>query len=127
MRNLKILTGIIITVFYFSCGSNRLHEYDFREFTAAAIVDAPTSAGVATAPDINIDEKNPLKTILKVGTTIAKEIEAERIRARLDSATVIVDVPGRIAKNTLQKCSRYLHFKAIDNIDDADYLFDIYI
>lgn len=121
-----LISGLSLTLI--GCGSsNRLGEYEFRDFTAAAVISAPLRPEVFTDPSIYVDRDNPIGSILSIGSTLAKEIQAERARARLDSAMTLVDVPERIRNGTVQNCSRYLHYRPIEDYHNSDFLFDIYI
>ena len=110
------------------CGSsNRLREYDFRDFTAAAVVSAPPGPEVFTNSFIFLDKDDPIGSALRLGTTIAKEVQAGKAQARLDSAMQQVDIPERIRGRVLQRSSTYLHYDPTDDYRDSDFLFDIYI
>jgi hypothetical protein len=127
-RNLHwaIIIGLCITIF--DCGSsNRLREYRFSNNSAAAIVSAPPAPEVFTESFFDVDSQDLLGSVLRLGGNIAKEIEAAEARARLDSAMQLVDVPDRIRIRTLERGSKYMHYRSIDDEDAADFLFDIFI
>ncbi|KPK96256.1 hypothetical protein AMJ80_00990 [bacterium SM23_31] len=110
------------------CGaSNRLREYEFRDLTAAAVISSPLRPEVFTDPSIYIDKDNPLGSFLRIGSTIAREFQAEKARARLDSAITLVDVPERIRNRTVESSSTYLHYRPIEDYHNSDFLFNIYI
>jgi len=110
------------------CGSsNRLREYEFGDRTAAALMAVPPLPEVSTHSFVGIDAKDPVGSVIRISTTIAKEIEAHRAEARLDSAMTGVDVPERIRVRTLERCSKYLHYRPTEDTQDADFLFDMRI
>jgi hypothetical protein len=113
---------IILTLM--QCGaSNRLREYQFKDNTAASIMASPPHAQVFTDSFFDSYDKNIVSTALRIGTSIAKSIEAQNTQIRLDNAMEQVDVPEIIRIQTLASCCKYLHFKPIQETGDADFLF----
>jgi len=110
------------------CGSsNNLREYEFRDLTAAAVISAPIRAEVFTGFPLYVDKNDPIGSVFRIGANLAKEIEAEKARERLDSAMTSVNVPERIRDKTVKNCSMYLHYRPIEDYHDSDFLFNIYI
>jgi hypothetical protein len=106
-------------------GTGRLAEYDFRDRTLAiAWVDAPEPR-VLTSPIFLEHPDNPVHLLLSAGTSIAKEVEATKARARLDSAVAIVDVQGRMCERTLERAARYLRARPIGSEDRADFILEV--
>ena len=123
---LYLLAFLVLTLT--ACGSsNRLAEYDFRDNTVAGIPSGHMGPSVHTDTPVFIDRKDVFGSFLRLGTTIAKEIEIEKLQTRLDSAMIRVDVPGEIKYNTISGCSGYFHFRPVENNRDADFLFDFYV
>jgi len=133
MKNcfLKIMPWVLVaglSLALIGCGSsNRLREYTFRDLTAAAIIAAPSGPEVFTGSFIHVDQDDLFASALRAGTTLAKEVTADKAQAQLDSAMMRVDVPERIRGRALQRCSEYLHFRPIQDYDESDFLFDMYI
>ena len=110
------------------CGSsNLLREYEFETRTAAALMAIPPRPEVFTHSFVGIDERDPMRSAIRLGTTIVKEMEAQRAEARLDSAMELVDVPEQIRARTLERCSTYLHYRPTEDSKNADFLFDMNI
>ncbi|MFC1725093.1 hypothetical protein ACFL4T_05660 [candidate division KSB1 bacterium] len=119
---------MLLSSIMLSCGSsNKLVEYDFRDNTIAGITSGPLGPSVHTDTPVFIDRKDIFGSFLRLGTTIAKEIEIEKLQARLDSAMSAVNVPEEIKNNTLSGCSDYFHFRPVDDKRNADFLFDFFI
>ena len=110
------------------CGSsNLLREYEFEDRDAAALMAFPPAPEVSTHTFMGLDAKDPIRSAIRIGTTIVKEVEAHRAEARLDSAMVGVDVPERIRVRTLERCSQYLRYRPVEDTKDAEFLFDMRI
>ena len=106
-------------------GTGRLGEYDFRDRTLAiAWVDAPDPR-VLTGPYFLDHPQNPVHLLVAAGTAIAKEVEASKARERLDSATALVDLRGRMGERTLEGAARYLRARPIESQDDADFILEV--
>lgn len=115
---------IPLIAFLMHCGSsNQLRVYQFSESNAFAIMALPPPPEIFSDHFIEIFDRDPLRTALNVGTTIAKTVEAQKVQARLDSAMAEVDIPDVIRERALRQCSETLNLNPIDARDGADYLF----
>lgn len=120
---------IFILIFLlFSCSSsNKLKLYQFNNSTASASEPLAPPATVFTHSSLWIDEQDPLGSLVRIGTTIAKEVEAVKVRAKLDSALELVDIPMQIKEKTLIQCSRFMRYQPVENTADSDFLFTFHI
>ena len=105
-------------------GGHRLAEYDFGGRTVGAVYYAPSN------PDLNtggygVDAETPVGVAVQAGSRVAKELEARRARSRLDSASARVDLAGRMTGRTLERGSRYLGARPLDDARSADFLLEI--
>lgn len=107
-------------------GRHRLAQYDFPGRTVAVVPDLPHAPDIRTGP-FTVDLDDPVRAVLETGAQIAREVEARRMRARLDSASRQVDVADRLAQQTLERASRYLGADPVQDEDRADYVFDFYV
>ena len=123
-KNVIWLVLIGFSLFTFHCGSsNRFREYELRDKPTAAVMTTPPHAQIVTE---SVDDGEPdtfLGTAIRIGTTIARDIEAQKAQERLNSAMLRVDIPERIREKTLQKSSEYLYFSPINEAKEADFLF----
>ncbi|MEX0746951.1 MAG: hypothetical protein WD275_03050 [Rhodothermales bacterium] len=128
----------IIVLSIAGCTSvNRISEYDFKDKTLA--VTAPRSP----RPDVfdelpdepittDTGEKkkgalSALASLAEIATGVAKAFTAEDARARLDSASMQVDVAGLIVDGIRDKTARYLGATPTDDENAADYVVEIRI
>jgi hypothetical protein len=119
---------VVVVMTIVMCGSsNRFMEYEFNNRTAAAMMALPPPPEVFTDSWFMIDDDNLVEAAIKIGTTIAKEVEVQKTRDKLSLAMEEVDVPERIRERTLERCGKYLRYQPVDDNDDADFLFDIQI
>lgn len=122
LPRLLILSGLLLLA---ACSSNKLREYDLRESEIAARTFLPPAAGVHTDADVYINKEDPIGTILSIGGTVAKEIEAAKARARLDSAMMRVDIPAIVEEEVLLQAAELLNSRPINEINAADFVLNI--
>jgi hypothetical protein len=109
------------------CGKHYLNQYEFSDKTLALVYIEPP------APELlhgwyNLDvDGNAIQTVVQAGAKVAKEVEARRASARLDSAAQRVDVASRLAQRTLERASRYLGTRMVVPADGADYVLEIHM
>lgn len=128
IRTIILISGVLFILTIVMCGSsNRLMEYEFNDRTAAAMMAIPPPAEVFTDSWFMVDGDNIIETVIKLGTTIAKEVEVQKTRDKLDNALQEVDVAERIRERMLERCAKYLRYRPVDNPDDADFLFDLHM
>lgn len=119
-----VSAGAVLTAS--GCSSKqRLGEYDFRGRTLTVVSIAPPHPEVLSGASWRIDPENPVATLIRIGSEIAREVEADRIRARLDSAAATVDVSGRMADRTLQNAARHLRATPVTGTQSVDYELEI--
>ncbi len=119
------LLAVLLTA---GCGStNRLDEYSFRDLTLAVAPTFPPYPEVLTGPYFPGHPEDPIHAIIRAGSRIAKEVEARRVRARLDSAAARVDVPTLVSERIGERAARYLGSRQVDTTERADLLFEVEI
>lgn len=128
MRSTRVVLGgaaILALALLGACGKHYLRDYQFSDKTIGLVfIDPPE-------PELlegwyNLDAgKTVVQTVVGVGATIAKEVEARRAAVRFDSAARRVDVAGLLAQRTLERSSRYLGTRPVATPDNADFLLEI--
>jgi hypothetical protein len=114
---------IIIALLLIQCGaSNRLREYEFRNQTISATMASVHGPQVFTEEFIDVNHDNILESAIRLGTSIAKEVEAQKAQKRLNNAMQEVDIPEQIRIQTLNRCAEYLHFQSVDESRNADFM-----
>ena len=111
-----------------ACGGTRHHlnEYTFADRTMALVVLGTPAPGLITGGyDLRTDDVVELAA--KTGAKVAKDVEARRARARMDSATSRMRLTDSLAKRTLERASRYLGVRPITSSADADYLLEVHM
>jgi hypothetical protein len=109
------------------CSVNQLQGHEFNERTASALLAPPPPAGVFTDGWAEPDFDNPIQAVIQIGTGIAREVEAGKTRAKMDSALGMVDIPDILQAETLERGSKTLRFRPIEDTDRSDYLFELVI
>lgn len=110
------------------CASaGRIAEYDFRDRTLAVVAVVPPRPFVDTGDDVDLTGLDPVAAVLKVGTSIYKEREAGRLRARLDSASAGLELSDRVASGVLERSARYLGATAVDDGGGADFRVEVLV
>ncbi|HUH13352.1 MAG TPA: hypothetical protein VMK65_09590 [Longimicrobiales bacterium] len=106
-------------------GGHRLAEYAFAERTLAVVYSRVPRPDLRTGPLHAGEGQDAVLAVLNAGAQMAKEVEARRAHARLDSAAVRVDVGTRMAERTLERASRYLGSRPVGDAAEADYLLEL--
>jgi hypothetical protein len=104
--------------------AGRLGEYDFRDRTLGVVAIIPPRPYVDTG-NMDVTAGSAVGVLLKVGTSIYKENQAGKLRARLDSASAGLDLADRIAGTVLERSARYLGARATDDSRDADFQLEV--
>lgn len=122
------IATLAVVVISSGCGGKHyLASYQFADRTMALVYIEPP------APELlhgwyNLDVgDNALQTAVRAGAGVAKEVEARRASARLDSATVRVDVAGKLAQRTLERVGRYLGTRPVATQNGADYVLEVHM
>lgn len=127
MKNLTLF--VLLFFFSIGCSSNRLKEYDFRDRTVSIMAAIPPAPQVFTDRYYDYassySRPHPAVVVARVGTAIAKEIQAEKAEARLDSALQQLDVSERIAKRTLVNAAKHLGYRPVSGVSKSDYIMDL--
>ena len=128
IRRILVSFGLtLLLAFCMCCSMNRLQGYAFREQTASALLAYPPPPEIFADNWADVDFSNPVTAIIGIGTGIAKEVQIDKTRAKMDSAMQMVDIPEIVRIETLERGADYLHYRSTDDIEDSDYLFDIEI
>lgn len=105
-------------------GHHHLGEYTFAQRSmAVVVVSSPAPSLLTGGYDLRADD--PVGSVLRAGTVAAKDVEARRAHARLDSAAAIVGATGDLAQRTLERTSRYLGTRPVQGAADADFLLEV--
>ena len=127
-RALRTSCLIALVLSQAACASTgRLREYDFRDRSVAVVAIVPPRPYVDTGSDVDLTDRSAVGALLKIGTTVYRESQAGKLRARLDSASVGVDLADRIAGGVLERSARYLGANAIENSREADFHIEVQV
>lgn len=109
------------------CGTkHHLASYDFSGRTLAIVHVTPTSGDLRLGT-FYADEDNAIGMIAAAGSRLAVEVEARRVRAKLDSAAARVSVGTRMADRTADRTMMYLGARRVAGPASADYVLDLRI
>lgn len=109
-----------------ACGhGHHLGDYDFAGRTVAVTYFPAPPPELRTGGHGDVQGEDALSTVLNAGSRIVREVEARRARARLDSAATRVDLAGRMAERTLERASRYLGARPVEDAAAADFLLEV--
>jgi hypothetical protein len=110
------------------CGGARHHlnEYTFADRTMATVVLGTPAPGLVTG-GYDLKSTDIVEVAMKAGSKVAKDVEARRARARMDSATAGMHLADSLARRTLERASRYLGVRPVASSGDADYLLEVHI
>ena len=113
-------------------GGGRLADYDFRDRTVAVVATLPPRPYVSTGghyltggPGVYGRPASPVEAMLRLGAGIYKDVQADKLRERLDSAGSRLDVSDRISGTLLEGAARTLGSRAVDDARDADFQLEV--
>ena len=106
-------------------GGHHLAEYPFASRTLAVVYIAPPDPELLTGYYDLRQSQNPVEAVVRAGADVAREREARRASARLDSATARVNIQAVLAQRTLDRASRYLGTRPVTDESQADYLMEV--
>ena len=123
-----LVSAVLLLAVTSGCGGgHRLAEYDFAGRSMALVVLSPSSPVLLT-PNYGVKESDDIvSAVVKVGSKVARDVEGRRARARLDSAASRVNVADDLAKQTLERTSRYLGMHAVPSAREADFLLEVHL
>jgi hypothetical protein len=119
---------MILVILFLDCYTiNKLEGYEFRDRTAAALMIAPPPPMVFSEMDLYDEHDTIITQAIKIGTAIAKEVEAVKAQQRLRDALAEVDISEYIRQDILWNGSDHLHYDPVDDQRNADYTYVIKI
>lgn len=112
-------------VFSACASAGRLGDYDFRDHSVAVVATLPPRPYVDSGDDVDLSGLSPLQVAVKVGSGIYKEVQAGRLRARMDSAGSRLDVSERISTTLLGSAARTLGGRPVSEASEADFHLEV--
>lgn len=111
-----------------ACGGARHHlnEYTFADRTMATVVLGTPAPGLITG-GYDLRSTDIVDVVVKAGSKAAKDIEARRARARMDSATARMRLSDSLAKRMLERATRYLGVRPTTSPASADFLLEVHM
>lgn len=107
--------------------AGRLAEYDFAGSTLTTVYDLPPYPEVLTGPYFPGHPRDPIHALMRVGTTVAKEVAASGLRERLDSASLNVDVAARLSERLGTRSARLLRAELVPDQTSADFILEVQV
>ena len=106
-------------------GHHHLEQYNFSGRTLAlAYIDPPSPELRHGWYNVRPSD-NTMQAIVRAGASVAKEVEARRASARLDSAALRVSVRSLLSRRTLERANRYLGTRSVASADSADFVLEV--
>ena len=126
MTAIRVTGALLILVFATACGGrHHLEQYNFSNKTIALVyIDPPSPELLHGWFNIRPSE-SAVKTVIRAGASVAKEIEARKASGRFDSATKLVNFQSQLAQRTLERASRYLGTRSVTSPDSADFVLEV--
>ena len=122
----RALIILLMSVALIGCKStNYLADYTYEGRSLGAEYDFPPYPEIFTGAYFPNHPRKPIHAIVRIGSRLAKEIEAENLRVKLDSASQNVDVSLEISDRVLTRASRYLGAEPIADSRAADFLLEV--
>lgn len=122
-RSLSLALLIAVTA---GCSNKqRLGQYPFPNRSLAVATMAPPYPDVFSSLKFDVDASEPIRSILTVGGSVARQVAVDGARARLDSAATVVDVGGRMGERVLVGASRHMRTVPAADARAADYEIEV--
>jgi hypothetical protein len=126
VRAPAILSLTLVIAVLGGCSSKqRLGQYQFPNRTLAVATVAPSHPDVFTSLNFDVDTSEPIRTILSVGGSVARQVAVEGARSRLDSAAAAVGVGDRMGERILAGASRHMRTIPVADGRTADYEIEV--
>jgi hypothetical protein len=125
MLRRAVVAGVVLYASPACAGRHHLADYDYRGAALAVVSTYPPYPEVLTGPYFPDHSRNPIHVIVKAGSRIAKEVEARRVRARLDTASRDVNVADRARDGIARRAARSLGARLVDEEEGADFLLEV--
>jgi len=122
---LIVAAGVAILAAGGCGGHNHLSEYNFASRSLALVYVAPPRPELLTGWYDVSNVNDPVTAVVAAGSGVAKEVVGRRARAKLDSATSLVDIAGLMSTRTLERTSRFLGTTPVVNSRNADFLLEV--
>jgi len=122
----RSITAVVFVLLAMGCGGhNHLAEYNFASRSMALVYIAPPRPELVTGwYDVpNVDD--PVGAVVAAGSGVAKEVVGRKARARLDSATALINIDSLMSTRTLERASRYLGTRPTLDQRNADFLLEL--
>lgn len=131
MRSPTLRPALILCVFVVSSltacgGGHELERYSFGGSTVAVADYTPPAPALWTGA-YEVDDDDIAGAVVDAGSQVAREVEARRARARLDSAAALVNVRERFSRRTVERAARYLGAAPVQDASTADYLIELFV
>ena len=125
LRSLGFATTLVAAT---ACGGYHHHlaDYNFAGRSMAVVSIAQPAPSLLTG-SVDLSGDDITETVMQAGSKVAKDREARRARARLDTAIAKFDLTGTLASLTLGRTSRYLGVHPAASEQDADFLMEIHM
>lgn len=113
---------LLAVAFCSACASaGHLAEYEFNGRNLAAVTTAPPIPQVFT-DDMWLPEGRAWwQTLVHVGTEIARDVQAEGARKKVEEASNNVDVAGLLSDQVLERSARLLRARPVESLEGADF------
>jgi hypothetical protein len=122
----RLLFPYLLAGLLAGCASaGRLGEYDFRNRTVGVVTVAPPEPQVFTGDFFGPGGGTWLEALVRVGTEIARDVQAERAGRRMAEAVERVDVATLMAERVLIRSARLLRSHPVESIQEADFEMEV--
>ena len=105
--------------------AGRLGEFDFRDRKLAVVTTAPPSPEVFTEDFWDSEERGWFRTLLRIGSEIARDVQANRAREKMEAAAQNVDVSALVADRALEQGARILRARPVGSVQEADFELEV--
>jgi hypothetical protein len=119
--SLVALTVLSASLSQACASAGHLAEYDFRGRNLASVNLAPPRPEIFSSGLWSAEGQEWWSQLIRVGTEIAREVQADEARKKLEEAAETVDVATLMADRVLEQGARLLRAQPVTTIQEADF------
>ena len=123
-----LLVLAALAILFAGCTTvNRLGKYEVEGAALAADLRIPPQPKIDVDYHVGVDSRNPVRTFVSVGSSVAKASEASKAGDRMRSAMKAVDVPAIFREEAIDGAVEALEARLVLNRKSAEYFLDLEI
>jgi hypothetical protein len=124
----RLACAALVALSLSACASaGRLAEYDFRGRSLAVVSSVPPHPEVVIEDLPDPRERSWWQALIRAGSEVVRDQQAERVGEKLEAAKQTVDVSGLMADDVLARAARLLRATPVASVEEADFEIEVQV